>query len=287
MVDLLESSLFSNKKSYYKASKQEVYKNDKKEIPNKLDNNLEFFGFTDINIQFKNQNEDYIIMECDFHEKMSVFSIFDGHGGKEAAEYLQSNLIKQLKNFINQAQLFDDTKETVLKNVFSTLNNQLKFVCSENVGSTCTTILLDYENIYCANVGDSKAYLFFDDDTYKQLTEDHLLSNKSEEERIKHAGGNISKNRLNGVLCLTRSIGDHFLNNHGLISTPFVSQDKIKHNSWLILASDGIWDVIKPEECFSYLKKSNDCSEIVYDLIESSKKLGSKDNISCILVKIK
>jgi serine/threonine protein phosphatase PrpC len=59
--------------------------------------------------------------------------------------------------------------------------------------------------------------------------------------------GIMFADRLGGVLAVTRAFGDHSLSDQGLVCTPFVTRIELRViHKWLIVASDGLWDVISP-----------------------------------------
>lgn len=61
--------------------------------------------------------------------------------------------------------------------------------------------------LYFSNIGDSKAFLF--GDTIIPLTTEHKPSKPKERERILKCEGTVIMDRLNGILAISRSFGDH------------------------------------------------------------------------------
>lgn len=54
--------------------------------------------------------------------------------------------------------------------------------------------------------------------------------------------------RVGGVLAVSRSFGDHSLRGFGVIATPdVISVDLRIIHKYLIVATDGLWDVITPK----------------------------------------
>lgn len=61
--------------------------------------------------------------------------------------------------------------------------------------------------IYCANAGDSRTVLCKKSKA-KDLSEDHKPELPSERNRIEKANGYVEDKRVNGMLALSRALGD-------------------------------------------------------------------------------
>ena len=78
---------------------------------------------------------------------------------------------------------------------------------NEDAGCTANVVLVTMDKIYCANSGDSRAVLC-EDGNAVALSHDHKPDNEEEKQRIVNANGFVSFSRTNGVLSLSRAIGD-------------------------------------------------------------------------------
>lgn len=97
--------------------------------------------------------------------------------------------------------------------------------------------------LYTSNVGDLRIVLCRQGQPYR-LSYDHKATDLNEIERIKHARGLVMKNRVNGVLAVSRSLGDAYMKDL-VIGVPFTTATDITSNDeFMILACDGVWDVI-------------------------------------------
>ena len=76
-----------------------------------------------------------------------------------------------------------------------------------NAGCTAVVVLITKTEIYCANAGDSRAVMSKKGKA-KDLSTDHKPDLPNERRRIERAGGSVEENRVNGVLALSRSLGD-------------------------------------------------------------------------------
>lgn len=248
------------------------------------------------------QMEDEYAAILDHEPGNHFFAVFDGHGGKDVAQYCAGRA--HLVYFNTKAEHPDWNATQLWTTTYSLLDKEIQ----ENLaiedadceGSTCTTMHLHVLNngkfqISVANVGDSKAVLI-DDNDFRVLSETHRPTNESEEKRVKAEGGRITgerNKRLNGRLAVTRALGDHLMKKttKGLISVPFV-QDVITIDdtvqSVVVMASDGLWDVV-PESLITHTVRSSVESATV--IAEKLKGLAlqhrSMDNIAIVVVKIK
>lgn len=77
-------------------------------------------------------------------------------------------------------------------------------------------MLISKTEIYCANAGDSRAVLSKKGKA-KELSSDHKPDNPSEKRRIERANGFVEESRVNGMLGLSRALGDFEYKGNSLI----------------------------------------------------------------------
>ena len=132
-------------------------------------------------------------------------------------------------------------------------------------------------------MGDSCAHIVTASGTEK-LTYDHKGSDPAERARIEATGSMIIRDRIEGMIAVTRAIGDSVFREYGLIHTPYTRKIALTPGSMIVLASDGLWDVVKPEDLIPLkdLKAEEIAVELVNDVIERE----SKDNTTIIVLKI-
>ncbi|XP_061375810.1 probable protein phosphatase 2C 65 [Gastrolobium bilobum] len=133
-------------------------------------------------------------------------------------------------------------------------------------GSTAVTVIKRGDQLIVGNLGDSRAVLCTrgDDDQLipVQLTVDFTPDIPSEASRIINCGGRVFAaeedpgiNRLwmpednCPGLAMSRAFGDFCLKDYGLTSVPDVSSRKLtKKDEFVVLATDGVWDVLTNNE---------------------------------------
>lgn len=94
--------------------------------------------------------------------------------------------------------------------------------------------------LYTANVGDARIVLCRNGKALR-LSYDHKGSDENEGKRIANAGGLILNNRVNGVLAVTRALGDAYLKDL-VTGHPYTTETVIQPDAdeFIILACDGV-----------------------------------------------
>eukprot|EP00029_Vermamoeba_vermiformis_P007873 TRINITY_DN3529_c0_g3_i1.p2 TRINITY_DN3529_c0_g3~~TRINITY_DN3529_c0_g3_i1.p2 ORF type:complete len:394 (+),score=111.33 TRINITY_DN3529_c0_g3_i1:1613-2794(+) len=239
--------------------------------------------------------EDINHIEVPFMEdtNKAFFAVFDGHAGKKAAEGAKKYLPKELAAAIGKKPADATDYSDIWKDVYLTVDSKLTKY--EYEGTTSTTVLIwkvgNDRYIQAANVGDSTAFLVRDGEPMA-LTQDHRPTIPRERERITSQGIKLEagQTRLNG-LAVSRALGDHFPKemNCGLIAEPYVSPAiKLnKHDSHLIIASDGLWDVLSSEAAYELIRELNSAEDMAATLLRNAlKSTKCTDNVTVIVVRL-
>ncbi|KAI4383316.1 hypothetical protein MLD38_009168 [Melastoma candidum] len=233
--------------------------------------------------------EDYLV--SDFKtvgtNELGLFAIFDGHLGHDVASYLQNHLFDCI---LNQPDFWTDT-ETAIRRAYRTTDKEIleKALVLGKGGSTAVTaILINGQKLVVANVGDSRAVVSKNGKAI-QLSVDHEPS--KEKGDIESRGGFVSNipgdvPRVDGQLAVARAFGDKSLKIH-LSSEPDVKAKKVDEvTEFLILASDGIWKVMSNQEAVDSIVNVKDAQAAAKHLIEEALRRKSKDDISCVVVRL-
>ncbi|KAF8726854.1 hypothetical protein HU200_019334 [Digitaria exilis] len=147
-------------------------------------------------------------------------------------------------------------------------------------GSTASTAVLVGDHLYVANVGDSRAVISKAGKAIA-LSEDHKPNRSDERKRIESAG----TWRVGGVLAMSRAFGNRLLKQF-VIAEPEIQELEIDDElEFLIIASDGLWDVVPNEDAVSLVKMEEEPEAAARKLTETAFSRGSGDNITCIVVK--
>ncbi|KAG8986424.1 Protein phosphatase 2C 1 [Tulasnella sp. 427] len=138
--------------------------------------------------------------------------------------------------------------------------------------------------LYTANVGDARAVLSRSGKAVR-LTYDHKGSDKKEVRRIQEAGGFVLNNRVNGVLAVTRSLGDSAMKEY-VVGSPYTStMDLTDADEFLIIACDGLWDVIEDQPAVELIRDCATAQEAAETLVRHALDNFSHDNVTALVVK--
>ncbi|KDP33806.1 hypothetical protein JCGZ_07377 [Jatropha curcas] len=236
------------------------------------------------------------------------FGVYDGHGGSQVANYCKDRMHEVIAEEFDRETIdgyeWQKRWETTFSNGFERTDNEVLAEASEMVGSTAVVVVLSGCQIITSNCGDSRALLCRTTQIIP-LTVDHKPDRQDELMRIEGGGGKVinwNGARVFGVLAMSRAIGDRYLR-PWIIPVPEISfMTRSEEDECLILASDGLWEVMSNEEvgeiarrllrrCRRTLMVSDDeilpAQAVADNLTEIAYGRNSSDNISVIVVDLK
>lgn len=192
----------------------------------------------------------------------AFFGVYDGHGGAKVAQYAGKHLHKYI---VKRLEYKEGRIEDALRQGFLDVDNamlQEESLKDELAGTTAVAIILKDNKLYCANVGDSRAIASVNGNV-DVLSLDHKPVNDTEIKRIQAAGGWVEFNRVNGNLALSRALGDFVFKRNEkktaeeqiVTAYPDVEVRDINPDwEFLVIACDGIWDVMTNEEVVEFVR---------------------------------
>ncbi|CAI8598399.1 unnamed protein product [Vicia faba] len=202
---------------------------------------------------------------------VSLFGIFDGHGGSRAAEYLKDHLFE---NLTKHPKFLTDTKLAISETYQQTDAEFLDSVKDNfrDDGSTASTAVLVDNHLYVANVGDSRTVISKAGKAIA-LSEDHKPNRSDERKRIENAGGVVmwaGTWRVGGVLAMSRAFGNRMLKPF-VVAEPEIQEQKIDEDTEvLVLASDGLWDVVQNDDAVSIARAEEAAEAAARKLTEAA-----------------
>nr|GLL39552.1 probable protein phosphatase 2C 11 [Ipomoea trifida] len=218
-------------------------------------------------------------------QMVAFFGVFDGHGGSRTAEYLKNNLFKNLSS---HPDFINDTKSAIVESFKQTDDDYLNEEKGQqrDAGSTASTAVLLGDRLLVANVGDSRVVACRNGSAIP-LSIDHKPDRSDERERIEQAGGFIiwaGTWRVGGVLAVSRAFGDKLLKPY-VVAEPEIKEEEIEGVDFIIIASDGLWNVLSNKEAVAIVDEIKDAEAASRKLIEEAFARGSSDNITCVVVR--
>ncbi|XP_074104396.1 protein phosphatase 1B isoform X1 [Cotesia typhae] len=227
----------------------------------------------------------------------SYFAVFDGHAGALVSAHSAEHLLDSI------VETEEFKSEDVIKGIhsgFLRLDHKMRDLLEmskDKSGSTAVCAFISPKHIYIANCGDSRAVLCSAGSPVFS-TRDHKPVLPAEKERIQAAGGSVMVERVNGSLAVSRALGDYEYKNvegrgpcEQLVSPEpeiFVRDRDMEHDEFLVLACDGIWDVMTNQDLcdfiYSRLLLTDDLEAVTNQVIDTCLHKGSRDNMSIVLV---
>ena len=174
--------------------------------------------------------------------------------------------------------------------LFRSIDEEVKLLNCPNTGATGTVVYIEKKDdkriLYCANVGDSRCVLVNKKGVVR-MSHDDRVSDPKESQRILNSGGLIFNGRVAGQLMLSRSFGDWAIKQYGVIVDPHVTKIELNDDDlFCVIASDGIWDVIKDDDCSVLAHMKFNTGELSKCVIFESLKRGTLDNLSCFVISL-
>ncbi|KAH9802159.1 putative protein phosphatase 2C 8 [Citrus sinensis] len=203
------------------------------------------------------------------------FAIFDGHGGRLAAEYAQKRLHANVISAGLPRELLDvkAAKKAILDGFRKTDESLLQESVSGGWqdGATAVCIWILGRTVFVANIGDAKAVVARSSivdgsnnhlDELSSLkaivvTRVHKAIYPQERARIQKSGGTVSSNgRLQGRLEVSRAFGDRQFKKFGVVATPDIHSFEVtERDHFIILGCDGLWGVFGPSDAVEFVQK--------------------------------
>jgi len=232
----------------------------------------------------------------------SFFAVYDGHGGSRVAQWCGEHVHEDI--VANENYKKGDYVEALKRGFLECDENMLKDeeMRDDPSGATAVCVLLKDNKIHCANCGDSRAVASVAGQV-QELSFDHKPSNEEETRRIVAAGGYVELNRVNGNLALSRAMGDFVFKRNTkksaeeqiVIAYPeVIVKDIEEDHEFIVLACDGIWDVLSNQEVVSFVRRriaqkmepEEICEELLDHCLAPDCQMGGLgcDNMTVVLV---
>mmetsp|Transcript_34641 Transcript_34641/g.54086 ORF Transcript_34641/g.54086 Transcript_34641/m.54086 type:complete len:284 (+) Transcript_34641:225-1076(+) len=237
--------------------------------------------------------------DCLKSVRSAFYAVFDGHAGVAAAQYAEENLPINIANKIETPTENENVRKAILDGFKETDREFIKLANEKGLKDGCTAVTVTVINdvMFIAWAGDSKAVLARREDEKPDsrlkvlsITKDHTCIVSKERERIVGAGGYVENNRVQGIMEVTRSIGDKDLKRYGVSSTPEIQRVTLsKRDEFMILACDGLWRVMDAKEVVAktraYLQEGKSLDQASMELVREAVRMReASDNVSALIL---
>lgn len=208
-----------------------------------------------------------------------LMAVADGIGGHAAGDVASSIAIETLKTEFSRnyrPDMDSGNIEKILRDAYfkaDEIVSEMAVGERSGMGTTLVAAFVRDMEIYIANIGDSRAYIY--NGHLKQITVDHSLVQElvdkgviEPENRRMHPMKNV----------ITRSVGGNF--------SVDLYHSKINKGDILLLTSDGLHDYIGENVISNALNSEDSANGTARILIKSAMPV-SDDNISVVILKMK
>jgi len=262
--------------------------------------------------------EDAFLAIPDFDGDTALFCIFDGHGGSEVADFCHRHFARELKHspFYSNGRYAEALKATFFKmdELMQTPQGRKELLgregqlASSNVFAGCTAlaVLVTPREILVANAGDCRCLVFQENGEVLVMNIEHKPQNVQENARIYQGGGMVRNGRVNGILNLSRALGD--LRYKGDVWRPpaeqvisgeaeVVAKKREPTDLFMLLGCDGVYEKLSDlsirDVIFDGFEDGQDMQDVLNSLLDQTcapefkRAFGGYDNMSAILVHFK
>jgi len=235
--------------------------------------------------------DDFKLPDLKFTNKIAVYAVYDGHGGKD----ISAGCKKIVARILISQPTFPMDPITAFKTAFAEADQELTRIRQKS-GSTAVLATILGNTLLVGNIGDSEcvlASLIDGQVRYELLSHKHSVNDPDERQRIeKIERGVILCGRIQGSLAVARSFGDFDYKTDGKLFVsvePHIAAHPLHPNDqFLILGCDGLWDTVTYRDAVITAHKlrgqGKQPEEVAKTLGQLALERGSTDNVTVIVV---
>lgn len=243
---------------------------------------MKFFGATDAGLIRKSNQDSYIIA---FNEGGDVFVIVcDGIGGSRSGDVASMTAINYLSDVFSATKGFETENDLLvwLRHHLSKANDEIFMLSTtrkeyQGMGTTLVGLLNTRFGQHVVNLGDSRCYALFENNTFQCCTVDHNLLNdllRSGEVSLEEASKNHQKNYLTNALGVWDSIK----------ADVFRIKDPVRT---FLLCTDGLHGYVKQEAIEKIMRDTTlSLQNKNKRLMQAAMQAGGYDNVTVVLVQM-
>ncbi len=221
------------------------------------------------------------------HDGGRFVGVFDGHGGSGVSKFISESVYSKMKRHLamgnDGGMILGPPAFPTLASVVGSMNAAFEELEQEVLqrdefqwqGSTAVAVYVHEDsstsdrNLVAANIGDSRA-IWGKGSVAIDLTRDHKPDDAREKKRITDMGETVEWDEYCQVsrvknLSLSRAVGDRFakpvvsgeieIQVFPLNSEEGGNNDALVEDDFIVLASDGLWDVMTSQNCVDFVRE--------------------------------
>lgn len=202
-------------------------------------------------------------------EETMDFAVFDGMGGQadgQVASCLAASVFAEeaRKRPGSHEQFLHETMVRMSEIVSQRAQSQFN-----NMGTTAAALRFAGSTFYLSNIGDSRIFLFRNE-MLQQISVDH-----TDEAFMRSLGIKDRKPRL------TQYVG---VPSKDMKVQPYLAEGETAGGDVFLICSDGLTDMVSPEQIAAVLSAHRDCAWTVNELIGLALNNGGIDNVTVIVI---
>ena len=244
--------------------------------------------FSDRGRQRKRNEDSFYVMHTVLHHEygdddFGLFIVADGMGGHQkgevasalAAQKCAGTILKEIyiPELLGESSTDSRTLNEILASAVDVANKAVQKEVP-NGGTTLTTALVMGNNAYIAHIGDTRVYLFKDNEL-KQITKDHSLASRLEE-----IGQSTAEEIQQAQNVLYKAIGQSDL----VEADVDIYVQHLPPGASLFMCTDGLWGLVNNDDIKNVLNRADTPQLACEQLIQRANEAGGRDNITAIIV---
>jgi PPM family protein phosphatase len=236
------------------------------------------FGLTDVGLK-RSKNEDNLLVDRD----MGLFIVADGMGGHKGGDLASRIAVEAIQDvvrthreehtFLSPRAMLEEAYTEASSRIFVKSQEHNKLY--DGMGTTLVAAYIHENEIFVANVGDSRAY-YYNNLYMWQMTEDHSLVNE-------HIRAGLLKDSeakdFQAKNVITRSVG---FEQHVRCD---ILRKKLLPGDCFLLCSDGLSGLVDDEDMHT-ICCNNSIEDAAKECVEVAKRNGGDDNITVVIIEI-
>ena len=244
------------------------------------------------------KGEDVAVVAPSFIGSDDFYAVYDGHRGRAVASHAARTLHCELATAL--AGGASDVPRA-LADAFARCNADAEAQQLLDGAAAVVFVALGARG-WVANAGDCRAVLHAGPGAVSRLSVDHRASEPSERARVEAAGGTVEFDNLEGMLAVSRGLGDFDFARSGFSCEPHVAGPidlgandggggaPSEAGRFVLLASDGVFDVMSDDEACALVAASladgTPPADACRALLQNASARGSRDDKAAIVVRL-